>query len=390
MINKVCEIVKSNEKLGTILILTASTGQGHNAAADCLKKELEYSGYSVLKIEPFKEMGTSVDSFMADGYKLLATKMPKLYGTLYKLTNYDTLSTKITKILMKSVAKSVQELCDEHKPELIISTHPLLVGGVASLKEEGLIDLPFISVITDLMPHMSYIDKQYVDAYITGAQQTADELVNRGIAAEKIHVFGIPIKREFGTKAKDESFVKDEKFTILLMGGSMGLSSMKKAFKHIMNVERSIKLIVVCGNNENLKETLEKRIEDIDEDKRNNKSIEILGFTDKVAELMDISDIIITKPGGITVSEALTKKIPMMIPFYIPGQEEENTEVLLEAGAAMEVGVRDIEEKIEFIIDHPNELDKMKNNIEDFTKTHSLDNTVSLAISLIDKYNNEK
>ena len=80
-----------------ILILTASTGHGHNAAANSLKRELESNGYEVIKEEPFKEMGTSVDAFMADGYKLLATKMPKLYGTLYKLTNYDTKSTKVSR-----------------------------------------------------------------------------------------------------------------------------------------------------------------------------------------------------------------------------------------------------------------------------------------------------
>jgi processive 1,2-diacylglycerol beta-glucosyltransferase len=382
--------VIENEKLGNVLILTASTGQGHNAAADSLKKELEASGYNVVKIEPYKEMGTSVDAFMADGYKLLATKMPRLYGTLYKLTNYDTLSTKISKILMKSVAKTVQELCEVYKPDLIISTHPLLVGGVASLKEEGLIDLPFISVITDLLPHMAYVDKLYVDAYITGTQQTADELINRGIESEKIHVYGIPIKREFENKTISESFSKDSRFTILLMGGSMGLSSMKKAFKHIMNVDRTLKLIAVCGNNESLKESLEKKVVLITEQGLNNKTVEILGFTNNIAELMDISDVIITKPGGITVSEALTKKIPMIIPFYIPGQEEENTEVLLEAGAAIEVDVKDMEEKIAYLIDNPEELIKMKESIGKVTRTHSLDNTVSLAISLITKYNERK
>lgn len=385
-----CEKVKEDEKRQRILILTASTGQGHNAAADSLKRELELSGYEVIKEEPFKVMGTSVDAFMGDGYKLLATKMPKLYGTLYKLTNYETKSTKVSKMFYKPVAKTILEFCNQYKPTLIISTHPLFVGGVTMLKEEELIDLPFISVITDLLPHLSYVNREFVDAYITGAQQTADELINRGIEPTKIHVFGIPIKREFTDKIDTQSLERDPRFTILLMGGSMGLNGMKKVFKHILELNRKLKLIVVCGNNEHLRESLVKRMDDIESELLEGKSIEILGFTNKVAQLMDISDVIITKPGGITVSEALTKRIPMMIPFYIPGQEAENTEVLLDAGAAIEVNTKNIEEKLEVLIDHPEQLELMKRNIDNVTKTHSLDNTVSLAISLINEHNKKQ
>ncbi|MFP4697193.1 MAG: MGDG synthase family glycosyltransferase [Eubacteriales bacterium] len=362
-----------------VLIFTASTGHGHNIAAESLKKELSFHGYQVLTIEPIKEASKSLDTFIADGYKVLATKLPKMYGTIYKLSNYELTNNKIARLLIKSLEEKIYELSLLHKPSLMISTHPLIVKVISSLIEQSKIDVPFISVITDYQAHQSYISK-YVDAYIAGSSYTKENLIEKGIDSEKIYTYGIPIRREF--HSKECNLKKDDKFTVLLMGGSMGISAIKKALKNIIAVSYSLKIIVICGNNDTLKKSLENKYES----NIGNKIIEILGFTNQIPELMDISDVIITKPGGLTVTESLVKGIPMIIPYYIPGQEKENTEILVNAGVAKSAELKELNEVIETLIEKPQSLKKMRDNIKELTKNHSLDSTVLLAISLIEEY----
>jgi processive 1,2-diacylglycerol beta-glucosyltransferase len=362
-----------------VLIFTASTGHGHNSAAKSLGKELVFHGYDVLTIEPLKEASKSLDTIIADGYKMLATKLPKMYGTLYKISNVELMNQKLSKVLIKVLEDRIYNFIIEHKPSLIISTHPLIVNVISALKEEGKVTAPFISVVTDYQAHQSYINS-YVDAYIAGSHPTKESLIEKGINADKVYTYGIPIRREF--HLKDNNLEKDQLFSILLMGGSMGVNGIKKALKNLLEVQYPLKIIVVCGNNESLKKSLEHKYSA----DTHNKKVEILGFSDQIPQLMDISDIIITKPGGLTVTEALAKNIPLIIPYYIPGQEKENTEVLVKAGVALSVDIKDIDEVIVDLIENPNKLIAMKEQIKDITKNHSLDSTVHLAISLMEEY----
>lgn len=362
-----------------VLIFTASTGQGHNTVADSLDKELVFHGYNVLTIEPLKEVSKSLDLLIADGYKVLATKLPKMYGGLYKLSNHELTNHRISRILIKALENKIYELINIYNPSLVISTHPLIVNVISVLKEQEEINVPFISVITDYQAHQSYINKN-VDAYIVGSTYTKQSLIKKGISEDKIYTFGIPIRREFHVKAN--SLKKEEIFTILLMGGSMGVNGIKKALKNLMEVEYPIRIIVVCGNNKSLKKSIENKYDRI----QDNKIIDILGFTKDIPKLMDIADITISKPGGLTATEALVKCVPMIIPYYIPGQERENTEVLVTAGAAKNVQVKELSIVITELITQPQLLEEMKENIRNITKTHSLDSTIHLAINLIEEY----
>lgn len=362
-----------------VLIFTASTGHGHNAAANSLKKELTFHGYNVFTIEPTREVSKSLDVLISDGYKVLATKLPKMYGTLYKLSNYRRTNNQISKLLIKALEDKIFELINEYNATLVISTHPLIVKVISSLKENRKIDVPFISVVTDYQAHQSYVH-QFVDAYIAGSEQTKESLIKKGIAEEKIFTYGIPIRREFHNKINLED--KNLLFTILIMGGSMGVSGIKKALKNLVEISDSLKIIVVCGNNDALKKTLQNKYDNF----ISNKLIEILGYTNDIPSLMDTADLIITKPGGLTVTESLVKGIPMIIPYYLPGQEKENTEVLVKAGVAKSSEIKGLKYVITDLINHPEYLEQMKENIKIITKTHSLDSTIHLAISLIETY----
>ena len=292
----------------TVLILSASTGNGHNQAANSLKNELEAFGYTVHITDPLREEGKMLDTLIEEGYELLASKMPKFYGKMYKISDYNKLINKgVGNFLKITLRKTIFNLIQQYRPDLVISTHPFYVSVVSYLKAEGKIDLPYIAVVTDYMAHRFYVSK-YVDAYIVGSSYTKDTLIEKGAVAENIYIYGIPIRKEF---SQPRQTPKDNTFTLLIMGGSMGLSYMKKCLKKLLYNTHEFRIFVVCGNNVKLKNELEAKFSGL----RNGKEIIIFGFCPNIPELMDQSDVIITKPGGLTATEAINKKIPILIPF---------------------------------------------------------------------------
>ncbi|ERK29007.1 MGDG synthase family glycosyltransferase [Clostridium intestinale] len=359
-----------------VLIVTASTGQGHNSVADSLKKELEKQNYEVKCIEPIKETGEVLDKLVSGGYEILATKVPSLFGMLYKASNHRLTSNSIGGILGKSIKDSTYEIIKEYKPNIIISTHPLLVKVIANLKKENKINIPFISIVTDYKAHSTYVDKS-VDAYIVGSKYTKESLIEKGIDKVRIYNYGIPVKRDFMNFTNSMS--REEQFTILLMGGSMGLKSMKKALFELMNLDIPLKIITVCGNNEILKRELEEDYKAVPI----SKELIILGFTTNISQLMDRASLIITKPGGLTVTEALVKRLPIIIPYYIPGQEEENVRFLVNEKAAIYAEGDNLNTIIKRLFNDPKELKNMVNNIDKIVKEISLDNTLNLVTSII-------
>mgnify|MGYP001225580256 FL=1 len=369
------------------LIVSIATGMGHNQAANCIKSELEAAGYSACIAEPIKD-GRIIDLVINNGFKILAGKMPKMYGRLYKVTERKLLNQGIAKFLNVTLRNILREIIEDHKPDLIISTHPLLVNAVSYVKASGRANIPFIAVVTDYMAHQFYVNK-YVDAYIVGSKYTKDTLTAKGVMENKIYTYGIPIRKEFRQprRIKPGDSTQNNVFSILLMAGSMGIPRIKKCLKILLKNRHNFRLTVVCGHNQKLKEELEEKYCQA----ANGKDIIVYGFTDEIAKLMDRSDLIITKPGGITVSEAINKNIPIIIPFYIPGQEEENTEILVKAGVAVSVeNISELNKTVDMFYENPALLEKMRLKALEFSRELSPDSIVRLADGLIYEYNSRQ
>jgi len=359
-----------------VLILSASTGHGHNQAANSLKKDLEVSGYQVRIVEPLKEEGRVIETLIDDGYNLLATRLPKMYGKIYKLTGQKYINKGIVIFFNKTLGNTVNLLINDFQPDLIISTHPILVNVVSRLKASGKVDLPFIAVVTDYIAHQFYVSN-YVDAYIVASVYTKDTLVEKGIGADKIFAYGIPIRNEFRQPKKAR---ENKLFTLLIMGGSMGVPYMKQCLKKLIKDHNDVRIIVVCGSNSKLRQELKEKYSRPFQ----GKEVIIYGFTSKIPELMDQSDVLITKPGGLTISEAISKNIPMVIPFFIPGQEEENTEVLIRAGVAIRVeNSSELSVVVNRLQTNPTLLKTMIEKAKEISREISPDNIVCLADNLI-------
>jgi processive 1,2-diacylglycerol beta-glucosyltransferase len=362
-----------------VLILTASTGDGHNQAADSLADVFAANGYRAIKFDFLKRSSQLWNTLVVGGYKLLAFKFPKVYGSLYRLSDFKGFNNIIPGILINSIEEGVLNEINRHNPDVIIGTHAFAVTVVSKLKKRNLIDMPFVSIVTDFKAHGSYIGDG-VDAYITGCEYTSLNMIERNVHRSKVFPFGIPIRRAFLCDKPLKNRLSDECFTILLMSGGMGLNFIAPVLKRLMGNEHKLKIIVVCGNNKSLKETLEKQYSK----NISNKEVHILGFTNNVSEILDEADVIITKPGGLTISEAITKRVPMLLPYAIPGQEKENMTFLFSTGAAIDVRkLHNFNDVLNNLIEHPEELDKMRKSLDKIFKDYSTESIVELSNSLI-------
>ena len=338
-----------------VIILTASTGGGHNKVAQTIKEDLLALGHEVEVVDFLKSQNKIYELIVSHGYELLASKFPTLYGELYKVSNSDHLNQKAIGAIRRSEKAYTKKVIEEFKPDIIVTTHPFAAAAIGGLKVNGKISQVVIAIVTDFIAHTAYLSDG-IDHYIVGSSFTKKQLERGGIISSRIHAFGIPVSREF---YKNET-QKNREFTVLVMGGSMGLSQMKEVVEELVKEISSFKLIIVTGNNrelyDDLKEDYQLQIE--------SGQISLYGFTKEVDKLMDQSHIIVSKPGGLTVSESIVKEKPLIVPFYIPGQEYENLVFLSLHGAAIGVDKPDmIPMVITYLKENVDAYNRMKNGV---------------------------
>lgn len=363
------------------LILTISTGQGHNQAASSVAQSFEDRGYEIVKHDFLKNDSVLLNNIIVKGYEFMASKLPNIYGSFYDLTDKKIVNTLLNLPFYFS-RKKVSKLIDEINPDIIIATHALSTRIVSELKKKNRLKTPYVLIVTDFKAHYTYIS-EYVDAYITGSEYTKQSLINRNISPDKIYPIGIPINKKFYNELTNASDLKDKTyFNLLLMSGSLGLDQISAVLKELLKNPNRLRITVVCGKNIKLKNTL---LQYCNENIFSNKKLHILGFTKDISYLMDYCDVIISKPGGLTVTESIVKNIPLIIPFAIPGQEKENTDFLISKKYSILLNdLNDLNTTINELIKNPDELLKIKNNLKSLSDTYSLEKIVDIAESIAD------
>ena len=316
-----------------ILIFTASTGGGHKRAAAALKEHFENASPDIeVRVEDALALAGKVfNSFICGGYTVLAKHAPKFYGRLYKTSDRKSALNDFCGSANRKKGKCLLPVIEEFQPDAIISCHAFITTMLGGLKTEGLVTAPVIALITDFDVHFTYI-AEGIDHYIvTGDKMVTSCKFRYGIPSSKVHPYGIPTFDKFSEKPdKNElreklGLQKDIK-TILFMAGSFGVTEVLDVYKDIAAQTANCQFIVITGNNKSLYERFEKVADD---------RTTLLMFIDNVEDYMHCSDLIITKPGGLTVSESLQCGLPMAIYSAYPGQEAKNTEFLIESGVAM-------------------------------------------------------
>lgn len=353
------------------LILTASFGGGHNKAANNIREKLELRGFDVEEIDLLKEISEKLDSLLVGGYLGIVTKTPEIYGLIYKGTNLTQSQNVLSKPILNILSNKILPILEEKRPNVVIGTHVFAIGIMEHIKQKKYYNVPFISVITDYITHKMYFS-DYVDYYIVASEFTKSRMIDDGIKQDRICAFGIPISDNF----KERHYEKKDGFNILTIFGTLGMNDFSEYIMPILDIANDIKLTMVCGKNEELKEKLEKKYSLFIDENR----LEIFGYTNEIARLMEENQILITKPGGLTVTEAIVKNIPLIIPFFIPGHEEENKNFIVEEEIGVYAnGIDAVVKEIKKFYKNRRKIEYMASNMEDIAKGFSVDKIVELV-----------
>jgi processive 1,2-diacylglycerol beta-glucosyltransferase len=318
-----------------VLLLSEGFGAGHTQAAEGLSMGIRQLSTNintrVMELGAFQH--PTIAPWIFSAYRKTLTNKPNLVGMLYQSYNskaFGRLSSLVLHLLFYAkTANIIRQL----RPDLIISTHPFPTIVVSRLKRAGL-TTPLCTVITDYDAHGSWVDSE-VNSYLVSTAEVKNKLIQRGISPEIIQITGIPVHPKFWLKSNCEETRTSLKLkdmpTVLIMGGGWGLIDNEEIMDYIAKWRNRIQLIFCTGNNEKVLQRLSA------DERYQHPNIHLMGFTKDIDKLMDVSDILITKPGGMTCTEAMAKGIPMLFYSAIPGQEAENCQYFSENGFGEEI-----------------------------------------------------
>lgn len=321
-----------------IILLYASIGGGHYKAADGVKNYLleHYPNHSVEMIDALKYTNKVVDKIIISAYINMARYSPKFWGDLYSFSEKQYSAVNFSNAVQRILSIKLLKLFEEKKPDIVISTHPFITEMVAILKKRNKFQTDLNVILTDYASHKFWeLKPEYVNRYFVANEEMKYTLINNGISENKVFVTGIPVGeaflKEYNKKEIYKSFdLNENKRTILLFGGGeYGLSNVKKFLIGLLETKEDLQIVAIAGKSKKTQNMFKKICP------KYNKKAVILGYTNKVPELMSIADFVISKPGGLTTTEILTCNIPFIIINPIPGQEEENARFLLNNGAAV-------------------------------------------------------
>ncbi|MBE7023439.1 MAG: glycosyltransferase [Ruminococcaceae bacterium] len=318
-----------------VLIFTVTTGQGHNQVANVLCDALSEKDIESVSIDAFEYITPVLKDTINRGYLVSTKRLPKVYGKGYRLVEKrDTEShdSMFAKFLNGILARKLVKFVEDYKPDVIVCTHvfaAIMVSYVANKLDAG---IRTVGIVTDFTMH-PYWEEAPMDYYVLASELLCNQAKKKGISEDEIVPTGIPINPRFAKKTDKQEARKilglEDKTTILVMSGSMGYGKIGSMIKKLDEADFDFQILSVCGYNERLK----KRIDKMEFEHK----IFNYGYSDQIHMFMDAADCIVTKPGGLTTSEALAKGLPMIMANPIPGQEDRNVEFLLNNGAAFKI-----------------------------------------------------
>ena len=318
-----------------VLILSCNTGGGHNSAAKAIKEALEEK-HQLCDIMDVLAFGSQTASdLVCDAYIEMVKKTPKLFGELYNMGNIiGQLNQQNSKIrspiylINKIYADSLTDYIKNNNYDAVICVHIFAAEAMTNLKKHGRVSIPFYFVATDYYCS-PMLEETIPNKIFIAHKDSTFTYLDHGIDKKLLLPTGIPVSQKFLTKkdkvlARQELGLTNEDQVFLLMSGSMGFGDLIDTTKYIFDHgNENTKVIAITGHNEELYKNLESEF-------KNEERLILVGFTDKVSDYMDASDVLLTKPGGLSSTEALAKGIALIHTAPIPGCESENVQFFTE------------------------------------------------------------
>lgn len=364
-----------------VLIFTVTTGQGHNQVANVLCNALSEKDIEAVSIDAFEYITPVLKDTINRGYLVSTKRLPKVYGKGYRLVEKRDMEghdSMFAKFLNGILARKLVRFVEDFKPDIIVCTHvfaAIMVSYVANKLDAG---IRTVGIVTDFTMH-PYWEEAPMDFYVLASELLCNQARKKGISEDEIVPTGIPINPKFATKTEKKEaralLGLEDKTTILVMSGSMGYGKIGNMIKKLDDAEFDFQIISVCGYNHRLKKRIDKM--------EFKHKIFNYGFSDKVDLFMDAADCIVTKPGGLTTSEALAKGLPMIMANPIPGQEDRNVEFLLNNGAAFKVSSTfPVDEALFQMFSNEVRLKNMSEMVKSLGKPHATEDFVDFIIKI--------
>src|SRR5690349_1638193 len=355
--------------LKKILLLSASAGAGHVRAADAIEKAFKQRKDSErFEVHHFDVLNYTNKLFRhlySKAYIDLVNKMPEVPGWVYDKLDKPWKNERRWLALDKLNTRPFVKLLREYQPDLIVCTHFLPAEIVSWLKAKERLASRQVIIVTDFDVHAMWLVHHY-ERYFVAVDEARAYLEALSIPPEKITVSGIPIDPVFGIKKdKQEMRAKHglapDRTTILLSAGGFGVGSVDALVHALMSLPQRAQIVAICGRNDELKERLTKLTARTNRDA--NVLLKPFGYTKEMDELMTASDIVLGKPGGLTTSEALAKGLVFVIVNPIPGQEERNSDHLLEGAVAIRCNnLPTLSYKLDRLLSDPDRFKAMQAN----------------------------
>ncbi|MGC8971844.1 MAG: MGDG synthase family glycosyltransferase [bacterium] len=367
-----------------ILFLVASYGTGHIKVALALQSAiLNLNPDLSTKIVDFIEL---VDPYLNEISQWVFLRIlkyyPSLWGRFFRKTENISLDSFGHNFLNVLGSEKLIDLLKKEEPRVIVCTYPIQVGVLSRLKRLGVIDIPVVSVVTDIAVHSFWLHP-YVDLYIVANSMAKEILISKGVPSYKIADTGIPIEPKFAEPTdRDKAleifgFKKNIPIVSSMMGGYGLESKLIDVTDALMMIDLPFQGVIVTGRNEKLRKILLEKVQGRD-------NIKVFGYIERNKELLAVSDILITKAGAVTISEALATETPMILYGVIPGHEEENAKFLLENNAALiAYNKLELKEKIKILLTDKEMVKRIRDSERKIKKPQSSIEGAKLILNLL-------
>jgi processive 1,2-diacylglycerol beta-glucosyltransferase len=370
--------------MARILLLYISEHSGHHRASIAIENALRHlaPGVKILDINSFNYTNPILEKIINRAYMEVIKNKPEIWDYLYDNPRVLRKTQKLRDMIHRFNSGKLKTLLDEFRPDAIVCTQAFPCGMVADYKKSNGSEFQIFAVLTDYAPH-SYWIYNSVDVYIVPSDEAGQKLVNDGIDPSRIKAFGIPIDPKFRKKADRNAILEKlglhkNKKCVLVMGGTQGLGPVKEIVRALDSSSVDMQIIVATGTNKKLFRYLSSR--------HFRKKVLGLYMADNIEDLMAVSDLIITKPGGITTAEALAKGLPMLIVNPLPGQESMNTKFLLSEGVAVKAEhPLDACAMLEELLYNDNKLKDMRDRALSLSRPESSINIAKLILGQTEK-----
>ena len=354
-------------------------GSGHEQAAKAVKEELLARGVEVEDLD-FMDPKISLPTYLMKLiYLSLLKYVPHLYEFMYQFTQNPSQTGFIQRLMSLVMTRSMKQILKKTKADLVLLTHPFPADALSRLDDSYRANLHTATLITDYSLHAMWVAKN-IETYFVAHEGLVKPLISQGILPkERIYITGMPVHREFSENYDQAELRRSldigrENKVILLMGGGLGIGGIRKSLYALENIALPLDIIVIAGKNKGLFEEVENF------QARSKQRIILIGYTNEIAKYMKISDLLITKPGGITLSEAYNLGLPMLLHNEIPGPELENARFMEKKGIAKWLHTSEpIADAVEELLTTPNKLDEMRANGE---RTKAAEKVAELVLLL--------